>query len=57
MCDGAGLTPVLGRPTNMAYSRVRDYCACSRCGWGLFVLSSVISFFFLPLSMRRPDRD
>ena len=21
---------------NLDYSRVRAYCACSRCGWGLF---------------------
>ena len=26
--------PVLGRPTNLDYSRARAYCACSRCGWG-----------------------
>ena len=24
------------RPTNFDYSRARAYCACSRCGWGLF---------------------
>ena len=28
--------PVLGRPTNLDYSRVSAYCACSRCEWGLF---------------------
>ena len=28
--------PVLGRPTNLDESRARAYCACSRCGWGLF---------------------
>ena len=28
--------PVPGRPTNMDYSMARAYCACSRCGWGLF---------------------
>ena len=28
--------PVPGRPTNLDYSRARAYCACSRCGWGLF---------------------
>ena len=27
---------VPGRPTNLDYSRARAYCACSRCGWGLF---------------------
>ena len=24
------------RPTNLYDSRARPYCACSRCGWGLF---------------------
>ena len=48
-----GKLPVLGRPTNLDYSRSRAYCAYSRCGWGLFghfFLSSIIYFFFLPLS-------
>ena len=31
-----GKLPVPGRPTNLEYSRARAYCACSRCGWGLF---------------------
>ena len=31
-----GKLPVLGRPTNLDYSRARACCACSRCGWGLF---------------------
>ena len=31
-----GKLPVPGRPTNLAYSRARAYCAVSRCGWGLF---------------------
>ena len=31
-----GNFPVPGRPTNLDYSRARAYCACSRCGWGLF---------------------
>ena len=30
-CDGAGETSY-----NLDNSRVRAYCACSRCGWGLF---------------------
>ena len=53
-----GKLPVLGRPTNLDYSRARAKCACSRYGWGLFghfFLSSIISLFFLPLSGRRPD--
>ena len=39
-----------GRPTNLDNSRARAYCACSRCGLGLFghfFLSSI--FDFLPL--------
>ena len=31
-----GKLPLPGRPTNLAYSRARAYCAFSRCGWGLF---------------------
>ena len=55
-----GKLPVPGRPTNLDYSRARTYCACNRCGWGLFghfFLSSITSLFFLPLSGRRPDID
>ena len=41
--------PVPGRLTNLDYSRARAYCACSRCGWGLFghffsQLSLLVSF-------------
>ena len=25
-----------GRPTYLDFSRARAYCACNRCGWGLF---------------------
>ena len=28
--------PVPGRPTNLDKRRVRAYCACSMCGWGLY---------------------
>ena len=31
-----GKLPVLGRPSNLANSRARAYCACSGCGCGLF---------------------
>ena len=31
-----GKLPVPGRPTNLDDSRERAYCACRRCGWGLF---------------------
>ena len=55
-----GKLPVPGRPTNLDKSRARAFCACSRCGWGLFgpiFLSSIFSLLFLPLSGRRPDID
>ena len=40
---------VPGRPTSLDDSRARAYCACMRCGWGLFVrffshLSLLFSF-------------
>ena len=31
-----GKLPVPGRPSNLVYGRARAYCACSRCGLGLF---------------------
>ena len=31
-----GKFSVPGRPTSLDDSRARAYCACSRCGWGLF---------------------
>ena len=31
-----GKPSVLGRPTNLDYSRARAYRAYSRCGWGMF---------------------
>ena len=40
-----GKLPVLGRLTNLDNSRVRAYCAFSRCGWGLF------GYFFSLLSV------
>ena len=46
-----GKFSVPGRPTSLENSRARDYCACSRCGRGLFeyfFLSPVFSLFFLP---------
>ena len=55
-----GVPSVPGRSTNFDYSRARAYCACNRCGWGLFdifFLSSILSHFFLPVSGRRPDID
>ena len=54
-----GELPVPGRPTQLDYSRARAYCACSRCGWGLFghFFSQLSLLSFLPLSGRRPDID
>ena len=47
-----GKLSVHGLPTNLDISMARAYCACSRCGLGLFghfFLSSIFSLFFLPL--------
>ena len=47
-----GKLSVPGRPTNLDNSRAGAYCACIRCGSGLFghfFLSSIFSLFFLPL--------
>ena len=42
-----GKLPVPGRPTYLDYSMARTYCACSRCGWGLFGhFISRLSFLF-----------
>ena len=42
-----GKLPVPGLPTNLDQSRARAYCACSRCGWGLFGhFFSDLSFLF-----------
>ena len=46
-----GKLPVPGHPTNLDFSRTRDYCACSWCGWGFvwnFFLSSITSLSFSP---------
>ena len=40
-----GKLPVPGRPSNLANSRARAYCACSECGWGHRYLGSVIFAF------------
>ena len=42
-----GKLPVSGRPTNLDSSRVKAYCACSRCRWELFGhFFSRLSFLF-----------
>ena len=52
-----GKLSVPGRPTNLDNSRARAYCACSRCGLGLFGhFFSRLSFFF-SLSGRWSDID
>ena len=48
-CDGTRLhvTSSAEASYNLDDSRARAYCACSRCGWGLFgdfLLSSILSF-------------
>ena len=54
-----GILPVPGRPAYLDKSRARAFCACSRCGWGLFGHFSLVYHFsfFLPLSGRRPNID
>ena len=48
-----GKLPVPGRPTSLDDSRARAYCACRRCGWGMFGhFFSHLSFLFSsPLSL------
>ena len=47
-----GKLPVPGHPTNLDKSRARAFCACSRCGWGLFGhFLSRLSFSFLSPSL------
>ena len=47
-----GKLSLLGRLTKLDNSGARANCARSRCEWGLFghfILTSVFSFFFLPV--------
>ena len=48
-----GKLSVPGRPTNLADSRARAYCACSRCGWGfgLDIFALIYLFSFLSPSL------
>ena len=39
-----------GRPTNLDFSMARAWCACNRCGWGLFRTFFLSSIFSLCLS-------
>ena len=54
-----GKLPVPERPTHLVNSGTRAYCACSRCGWGLFghFLSLYRFSFCFSLSGRRLDID
>ena len=52
-----GKLPVPGRLTYLDKSSLRAYCACSRCGWGLFGHFFSRLSFLLPFSGRRPDID
>ena len=46
------VNPVPGRPTNLAYSRARAYCAFSKTGGGcLDIFSLIYHFFFLSPSL------
>ena len=42
-----GKLPVPEHPTNLDYRMERAYCACSRCGWGLFGHFSLFYHFSL----------
>ena len=48
-----GNLPVPGRSTYLDYSRARAYCACSRCGWGLYghFFSHLLFLFSFSLSL------
>ena len=47
-----GKLSVPGRPTSLDDSRARAYCACSRCGWGLFGhFSRIYLYSFLSPSL------
>ena len=50
-----GKLPVPGRPTNLDKSRARAFCACSRCGWGLFGHFSLSSIFLFSFSLSLGD--
>ena len=52
-----GKLSLLGRPTSLDDSRARAYCACSRCGWGMFGHFSLICLFsFLSPSLLETPR-
>ena len=60
LCKHSSPLSHAGASYNLDNSRARAYCACSRCGWGLFGrFYSHLSFslLFLLLFGRRPDID
>ena len=58
-CDGAGLTSSAGASYNLDDSRARAIALTVGAGGGVwtFLVSSILSLLFLPLSGRRPDID
>ena len=50
-----GKLPVPGRPTNSDYSKAKAHCACSRFGWGRFVIFFSRLSFFLSFSLSLGD--
>ena len=50
-----GKLPVLGRPSNLADSRAKAYCACSRCRWGLLGHFYSYLSFLSPFSLSLGD--
>ena len=52
-----GKLPVPGRPAGFGSGGTRAYCACGRCGWGLFGrFYSRHSFLSLSLSLSETAR-
>ena len=50
-----GKLSVPGRPTTLDDSRASAYCACSRCGWGLFGHFSFVYLFSFSFSLSLVD--
>ena len=50
-----GKLPVPGRPSNLADSRARAYCACSGCGWGYLGIFTLIYLFLSSFSLSLGD--
>ena len=50
-----GKFSVPGRPTSLDDSTARAYCACNRCGWGLFGLFFSHLSFLISFSLSLGD--